>query len=157
MTGWDTLVVVDVQSGFLTTEALRTLPSRIGDFIRRDRPATVVATIYRNDALAPCRLLSGWAGCADAADLELAAPLPQLVDVVHVKNTYGCSDLTATGRTLVVGVDTDVCVTVVAAGLFDAGVDVHVALDLCDSSGGPSAHRAGGVVLQRILGEERLV
>lgn len=86
----------------------------------------------------------------------IADRIPAVVD----KSTYG-TDLAplipAGSKVFVAGFDTDVCVQAIATRLFDAGIDVHVLEDLCGSSGGPAAHRAGLRVLQRIIGSNRLI
>lgn len=154
------MIVVDVQAAFLNAKAPADLPERIAAFLDAHPTAERLATRYVNGPGSPCRTLMGWKGAATSAEVQLHPLIADRVTTVVDKSTYGTdlAHLIAPGsRVLVAGLDTDVCVQAIATGLFDAGVDVHVLEDLCGSSGGPAAHRAGLRVLRRIVGADRLV
>ena len=153
-----TVLAVDVQRAFLTGKAATDLPERIAAFIDLLAPDQVVATRYVNTPGSPCRELMRWTGAEASPDTDLHRAIAERATRVMTKNTYGLREVPEfTGRVYVLGLDTDVCVHAATTQLFDAGIDVAVVADLCDSAGGPQAHAAGLVALSRVVGTERML
>lgn len=157
LVGWVNILVIDVQSGFLGKGGTGEIVAPIRNALEDNPEALVVATVYRNEPGSPCEVLSGWNGCKKSDDWRIPEELLPHIDRVVTKATYGCPNLGLSGRTLVVGIDTDVCVLAAALGLFDAGVDVYVDAALCRSTGGDASHRAGLLALSRIIGSDRIL
>ena len=99
-----------------------------------------------------------------SAEAELAvAPRPDAE--IAVKHGYSAATeaLLASLRTAgarevaLSGIATDNCVLMTAVGLFEAGVRPLVLADYCASHAGAEYHRAGLMLIERLVGEGQVV
>lgn len=58
---------------------------------------------------------------------------------------------------VVMGIDTDVCVLVNSALLFDNGITVKIDTRGCSTNGGPEAEEAARKLLKRYIGREYVI
>ena len=161
---WESIIIVDVQQGFIVDDATGRAADAIGEYLGGTAcsAAEVIATVYRNHPGSPCSVLMDWHGCSSQPDMTVPSAIARHVDRVIEKDTYGLSPAEpgvsgGDGPTLVIGIDTDVCVLMIAGLLFDAGIDVYVAQNLCASSGGEASHQSGINALSRIPGKDRIL
>lgn len=162
------LLVVDVQRGFVTpdTEPVLEPITRSVRHVRANGQL-VVATRFHNPDPGPFRRLMGWERLSSSPEVDL---VPELVDalgpaaIVRAKDGYGALDpwmdhlLTSHGvdEVLLCGIDTDACVLATALQLFASNRRPVVLTDLCASTGGAGAHRAGLAVLRRLIDSRQL-
>lgn len=166
--GCSVLVIVDVQTGFLTRE-VAWLPAAVeAASVEYDR---VVVVSSRNDATSPWRTLLGWRGLPTPQDRALAPEVARLVarGALWVeKKSYSAAPLLlgthndkpllrAGDRVHLAGLELDACVLATCFGLFDAGVDVSVRLDLCATTAGDDAHESTVSLMRRQFGSHRVV
>ena len=150
------LIVVDVQQGFInqyTEDAVPLINGYISQ--HRNEYTTLVATKFINSPVSPF-----------ARYLNYHKMMPQQPDTAIAFDTQGFyvvskheySDPETLFQVIyeseidICGFDTEACVYLTAAGLFDKGYKVNVLYDLCRSSGGEEYHRAALPLLQRTIG-----
>ena len=67
-----------------------------------------------------------------------------------------CNEGTTPDSVYLCGMDTDCCVQLIAARLFELGIHPIVLTSYCASNGGETAHLAGLTVMGRVLGKIHL-
>jgi nicotinamidase-related amidase len=163
--GGDTLLVVDVQCGFINSFT-RHIPSRIARLIETGAFETVLFTRFVNSPDSPYHTLLDWHGSSGPPETDLAEELACLAKDGNVYDKHGLTgvpDALAQRVTRdrlhairVVGIDTDMCVLKIAMDLFDLGVEPIVLIDCCASTAGLQAHLAGLAILSRNIGPHQL-
>ena len=162
----DTLLVVDVQCGFINPFTQH-IPSRIARLIDTGDFDTILFTRFINTPESPYRRLLDWHAASEAPETDLA---PELTCFVTDDNVFDKHGLTGVPEALahrvadddqlrqisVVGIDTDMCVLKIAMDLFDLGVEPIVLIDCCASTAGLQAHLAGLAILSRNIGPHQL-
>ena len=157
-----TLIVVDVQTGFVNEHTRHVVPvvERLQHGYER-----IYATRFVNAGASPYRALLDWHRFGKGStDAKLAfRPAPHAVIVE--KHVYSCvtrsflDELRQSGTTEVslCGIDTDACVMTTALDLFQNGIRPVVLAEACASHAGPDYHEAGLKLLARLIGREQIV
>lgn len=154
------LLVVDVQNGFISNYTARCLP-RIYELIHNGEYDTIIATRFFNPKGSLFRKQLNWDLLADPTETALDPEVEAVADHIVDKTGYsGGEALLDTIRkeqleeVTVVGIDTDVCVLINAALLFDAGIPVSVDTIACATNGGTKAEQAAVELLRRYVGRD---
>lgn len=166
MTHAPTLVVVDVQNGFVTGRTQHVLPviqRLIHHWRERDWP--VVFSRFSNPEGSGYEKWIHWTQLRDATQVALHPDVADTAEVVLDKTTYtvftdeGETILDLhTGDTLVIcGIATDSCVLKTAVDAFERDIEPVVAIDACATHGGQSAQEAGELVLGRFIGRGQMM
>lgn len=154
------LIIVDVQRGFCNEQTAPTIP-RIASLQPSFDP--VIITRFVNPPGSHYeRRTKSQSQRPKSAEVELAfEPVPRAV--ILDKETYGLGphlervlELTRGKRLTVCGWDTEVCVLAVAVQLMDAGRDVNVIAEYCQSCNGIEQHLIGLETLRRTLGPDNV-
>ena len=158
-----TLLLIDFQEGFLKapTEHLRLL---VQELVMDPVFDEVIATRFINAEGSLWRTALNWAGLATAAEQEIAVGLPPWAQVVD-KTSYGLPQAlvqriksrSSSNTVVLAGLEADVCVTVAAAQLFDAGVSVIALSDRMGTNKGEQHHQHALLTLGRIVGRNRVL
>ena len=155
------LVIVDVQNGFLN-EHTDHIPRRVVEL--QEGYGLVVATRYYNPHGSNHRRLMGWERFSPgSSEIDLAFDPVEGATVLD-KSTYTsvCPrllellDLADVEEVHICGVDTDICVSATAVGLFDIGRTPVVLKDFCASHAGEEFHEWGLRILARYIGEKQI-
>lgn len=164
-----TLVLIDAQNGFVTDTHAQNVVNRIWDSLDRGVFDTVIATKFLNKNESVYEKAFDWHGMKAGKDCAVCPELAGYVDVSVTKTTYDCVndiflDALRFGNVgvlpeevYVAGCDTDVCVLLSAAHLFEIGIRPIVLRDLTWSSGGKKSHKAGLRALSRIVGPQNIM
>ena len=157
-----TLIVVDVQRGFVNGHTRHIVPA-----VERLQSGydSIYATRFVNAPASPWRRFMDWRRFAEgSADAELAFQ-PAANAVVVEKHVYSCvnEDLLhdlrdrGTAEVFLCGIDTDACVLVSAVDLFQNGIRPVILAEACASHAGPEYHEAGLRLLERLVGTDRII
>lgn len=160
------LLVIDVQQGFLNENTLP-VKRRIDELLKSKAFDIVIASVYQNYDVSPISQLMGWkkmtspeeqmlAGEAKNADYvvyksKYSAFNDSLIEILEAENNGRLPE-----KISVCGFDTQCCVLMTAADLFEAGIRPVVLTRYCASSCGKESHDAGIVSLESIIGESNL-
>lgn len=156
------LLVVDVQQGFINQHTAPILP-RLAAALSR-YPLVAAARYYNPEGSAVRRQFDWHRFAHGSPECQLAfAPPPDAF--VFDKPIYNACGPELDGwlkrngveQVDVCGINTEVCVFVTAAGLFDGGYRVRALTDLCASTRGPSHHEAGCIALRHTIGDRFVV
>jgi nicotinamidase-related amidase len=158
------LIVIDVQVGFIN-EYTRRVPEALLTLIRNVNFHSLVFTRFRNPKESIFRSAFSWHSLEKDEDISIVPPLLTYAQIVLDKTTYVPNiqgilnqiENTPVDQLYIAGIDTDVCVLLTAAALFDAGHEVKVLADCSMSTGGLSFHIAGLQVLSRIIGKANII
>ncbi len=160
------LLVVDIQQGFIN-ENTREVKSRIDELIKNHVFDVVIATVYQNYNNSPISELMGWKEMTSPEEQKLSGEVIN-ADYFVYKSVYSAYNdslreilSTENGGELpecvyVCGVDTECCVLMTAADLFEASIRPVVLTYYCASSCGEQSHNAGVVSMQSIIGHSNL-
>lgn len=162
------LLVIDIQAGFIVEGANDEAKARIDELLGAGIFDCVIATAYRNYENSPIIRLMGWDKLLTVEEQALVGETALRADHIVYKNTYSAysDSLTALLRAenggelpecvFVAGVDTECCVLMTAADLFEAGIRPVVLTGYCGASGGEEAHRAGIRSMGSLIGRNNL-
>ncbi|WP_408925530.1 isochorismatase family protein [Corynebacterium sp. YSMAA1_1_F7] len=157
------LLVVDVQNGFISDYTSKCLPF-IYDSLQSGEFDLVVATRFYNPEGSPFRKQIHWEKLVTAHEIALDPEVEQRADVIIDKPTYTAGqallDVIADreiDEVVVMGIDTDVCVLVNSALLFDNGITVTIDIRGCATNGGPDAEEAARKLLKRYIGWDYVI
>ena len=157
-----TLIVVDVQRGFVNGHTRHIVPAVERLQAGCDR---IYATRFINPPASPWRRFMDWRRFAEgSADAELAFR-PAAYAVILEKHAYSCvnEDLLRdlrdreTAEVFLCGIDTDACVLVSAVDLFQHGIRPVILAEACASHAGPEYHEAGLRLLERLVGTDQII
>lgn len=165
------LLVVDVQNGFVNPQSIHVVDP-IAAFVEKwlDHGNRVIFTRFINGEDSQWESLMHWTRLRTSPETDLSPRLaeisalaPELAAVVE-KRTYssltpGVMDAITNedpSQVLVCGTATDACVLKTAVDLFEAGCTPLVVEDLCASDAGLATHRAGLMVIKRLIGAEQI-
>lgn len=165
-----TLVVIDVQNGFVTDESRHVVPV-IRDLVDRWQAAggDTVFTRYHNYPGSPYERLIGWSGLMGPPETDLVAELRPYADkATAVVDKYSYSLLSSVdGAHLVAqhgwttlfvcGIDTESCVMKTAVDAFEQGLTPWIIEDASASHSGPVPHNAGLLLARRFIGEGQVI
>lgn len=147
-----TLIIVDMQAGFMTNSTCKRLIPRIQELLDTTSFKEVVTTKFVNTENSPFVTQLGYIRMLTEEDTRLLFPGYKVV----CKNTYTALHewKPSTKRVWIVGVDTEGCVAQIAIECFETGYEVSVLPYYCSSSGGVEYHFAGLKILRRLIGEK---
>ncbi|MGB8274623.1 MAG: cysteine hydrolase [Alphaproteobacteria bacterium] len=156
------LLIIDVQEGFIN-DWTRHMPAAVEAL--QARFPRVVATRFENREGSPFRTLKALARFAPGSAEGRLAFVPRPDAEIAVKTGYtAVSDKFLASlregqvrEVAVSGIATDNCVLVTAVDLFQAGLRPLVLADYCASHAGEAYHRAGLMLLERLVGEGQIV
>ncbi len=156
-----TLIVVDVQRGFVNGHTRHVVPIVERLQTGYDR---IYATRFVNAPASPWRRFMDWRRFAEgSAEAELAFR-PAANAAIVGKHVYSCvtGDLLRdlrdreTAEVSLCGIDTDACVLVSAVDLFQNGIRPVILAQACASHAGPEYHEAGLRLLERLVGKGQI-
>ncbi len=161
--GESALVLVDFQEGFLRENTAH-LRSPVQDLVLSGAFQVIVATRFLNRDNSLWKTVMGWDGLMTVAEQALAVRLPPETLVID-KHSYGLPETViselatafAKGNVYLAGIETDVCVSVIAAQLFDHGVPGIVLADYTASARGEPHQEHALATLSRIVGRNRVL
>lgn len=163
-----TLVIVDVQNGFVTDETRHVIPA-IVELAKRwhEMGGGVVCSRYHNYEGSAFERLMDWRQVYTPPDTNLVPELSGHANHSTILDKYSYSALTpelidltvrkAVTDLIICGIDTDLCVLKTALDAFEHGLTPWVVTNASASTGGSSAHNAALMVLGRGIGEYHLV
>ncbi len=156
------LVIIDLQKGFVN-DWTRHLPAAVEDLQKSYN--SVIATKFINPPGSPYRDFLGWSRFApDHSDETDLAFVPRDDAKIIEKNVYSAApEIILKTQELQInevslcGIATDNCLLKTAADLFEFSIKPLILVDYCASHGGPEAHQAGLLVLERMIGKDQLI
>jgi nicotinamidase-related amidase len=161
-----TLVVIDVQNGFVNERTRPSLPfaSKLIEHWQAKR-WPVVFTRFHNPAGSGYERWLAWTGLRADDETALHDVVAGCADTVVDKSIYtaftpeGEQALAVhAGDTLVIcGIDTESCVLKTALDAFERDVRPVIAIDACATDGGEVAQQAARLVLERAVGSDQLM
>ena len=169
----DTIIVVDMQNGFMLnsdgriSESMSNIAERIRHILNRHHFKHRIFTTFRNigDGGFFAEQLE-WNKCQQAPETEIIDTLSEYPTVHIRKTTYSAfraptlyNYLTRNNikETYICGADTNVCVTSMLLDLADRNIRPIVIEDLCASHSGEKFHKAGVLNFPKIVGERNIV
>ncbi len=167
-TGKRILLAIDVQKGFERKECTLKNAEKIGELLRKELFDAVIATQFFNTKDSVYYRWLHWPRLQKAEDTALNPEVLKKSCRVITKNIYNCPDGelmsalrecnegTPPDSVYLCGMDTDCCVQLIAARLFELGIHPIVLTSYCASNGGETAHLAGLTVMGRVLGKIHL-
>ncbi len=166
--GKNILIIIDVQKGFTKKFTVEKIPA-IADLVSRRLFDAVIATKYWNTLDSNISKLMGWKDMCTEAEQELIPEIQPYVDYVTTKNIYSgateelvdllkqLNDGKLPGYVFLLGFDTECCLLMTAANLFEMGVRPLVLTEYSGSHDGPKYHDAGIVALEHLIGPNFLI
>ncbi len=160
------LLVIDVQQGFIDKNTV-TVKNRIDALIKSGIFDCVIASVYQNYEGSPISRLMDWHEMTSPDEQKITGETANADHFIY-KSEYSAFNASLAqilknenGGELpecvfLVGVDTECCVLMTAADLFEAGIRPVVLTHYCGSSGGDISHNAGIVSLKSIIGENNM-
>jgi nicotinamidase-related amidase len=161
-----TLVVIDVQNGFVTERTRSALPLAVRLIeLWQAKRWPVVFTRFRNPEGSGYERRLAWTGLRGAEQTALHERVAGYAQTVVDKTTYTAFTRDGErvlavhpGDTLVIcGIDTDGCVLKTALDAFERDVNPVIAIDACTTDGGAAAQQAARLVLERTVGPGQVV
>lgn len=160
------LLVIDIQQGFIDENTVA-VKARIDELLKCKIFDCIIASVYHNYEGSPISRLMDWhemttpdeqkiVGEAVNADhfiykTEYSAFNNSLMEILKNENGGELPE-----SVFLVGVDTECCVLMTAADLFEEGIRPVVLTYYCGSSGGEISHNGGIISLQSIIGKNNL-
>ena len=161
-----TLVVIDVQNGFVNERTRSALPlaAKLVEHWQAMRWPVVFTRFHNSEGSGFERWL-GWAGLRADDETALHESVAPAAETVVDKTTYTAFTSEGeealgvhAGDTLVIcGIDTDSCVLKTALDAFERDVRPVIAIDACATDGGEAAQQAARLVLERAVGSEQVL
>ena len=156
----NTLLIVDVQKGFINESTLF-IPKAVQKL--QEDYQQVFITKFINIEESPFRKLMSW------HELSIGDPNVELAfrpvkrAIILEKTAYTCVDkyflkcLENLTTVDICGIDTDACVMKCALDLFENGKTPRVLANYCASSGGTYYHKSALKILERNIGKEQII
>lgn len=163
------LIVIDMQNGFARTEQMVKLSERIKVLLKRDLFDSVIATRFLNNDKSMFEKMFGWYRLKAEDERQIISGIEEYVDCYVDKYIYNCvtpsfiqrlcqlNDGEYPKKVFIIGADTDCCVLTIATALFENNIRPIVLTKYVDSNGGSESHKAGLLVLKRLIGKNQLV
>lgn len=163
------LAVVDVQNGFVSESSRRAVPV-IADVVDRWQAngGDTVFTRYSNYPGSPFERLIGYFELHGSPETDLVPQLTRSAEravTVIDKSVYtlfsetGSAAVDRHGWTdiYICGIDTECCVLKTAVDAFERGYTPWVLTDACASHSDEESHRAGLLILSKLIGPNQLI
>ena len=160
------LLVIDIQNGFIDKNTV-SAKTRIDTLIQTGVFDCVIASVYQNYPDSPISRLMGWYGMTMPREQQLVGEAAN-ADYFVYKSTYSAFSASLVeilkkenggkipDRVYIAGVDTECCVPLTAADLFENGIRPVVLTFYCGSSGGEEHNNAGIMSIKSIIGESNM-
>ena len=161
------LIVVDMQNGFDRYEQTHKLAKKVIELTNSGIFDKIIATRFLNKEGSQYTKFINWHRLMSSPDIDLVEGIK--ADAVVDKWVYTCvtkdflellkkcNDGELPSHIFVCGVDTDCCVMKTATDLFEQSIMPIVLTEYCDSNGGPESHKAGIMVMDRLIGRKSIV
>lgn len=155
-----TLVVVDLQKGFLRNGCQDTL-NKIEKAAQSSYFDHIIATRFLNHPDSHFEKYLGWRGLSKVEEQIIASDIViKKAQIVFDKDSYSFLNTSflnllqncAYGKLFLAGADTDACILKSAFDCFEMGLDFCVIEDCCFSSGGKTMHDYAIQIMKRSLG-----
>lgn len=157
------LLLIDVQRGFISDYTSRCIPF-IHSTLEESTFDLVVATQFYNPTQSLFREQIHWHKFSDDSDIALDDAVREHSDLVIRKSTYSAGQdlinvlkVNKIEKVVVMGIDTDVCVAINSALLFDNLIPVTIDSRGCATNGGPEAEKAAINMLKRYIGYDFVI
>lgn len=157
------ILIVDVQYGFLNANTAD-LPGKIRKLLEERPFDHRIFTEFHNRENSPFERFMDWSDLKTPHQVETVRELQPLASVTFRKSGYTAvtQELIAylNGHGIkevrIAGIDTDACVLLTAADLFQIGIRPIVLADYCASTAGKETHEAALSLLPRIIGANQI-
>ena len=158
------LVIVDLQKGFLN-ETTKHIVDKIKELVKTKKFNHIVASQFINVKNSPFQRLMSWFDLQKAEEIALDPLVLDVAEKIFQKDIYSCWTCefekyvkeNEIDEIYFCGVDTDACVLKSAVDTFERNIDVKVIVNCCASTGGIDSHRAGLLVLGRLIGKKNIL
>ena len=168
----DTIIVVDVQKGFLKSsnkeheKNLRELPQKIAGLLDKRYFHHRIFTTFRNAGQNSFfHKHMNWLECQTSPDIDIADELEGYATLKIEKNTYSAFSNPAVKKYMlenniaeayVCGIDTNVCVASMLLDLADRNIKPTLIEDLCNSHSGEEYHKEAIRNFPKIIGQHNI-
>lgn len=161
------LIVVDMQNGFNRYDQTHILAKKVVELTNSGIFDKIIATRFLNKEGSQYTKFLNWHRLMSSPDIDLVDGIK--ADEVVDKWVYTCvtddfmrllkkcNDGEIPSHIFICGADTDCCVLKTATDLFEKSVMPIVLTEYCDSNGGPESHKAGIMVMDRLIGKKSIV
>ena len=161
------LIVVDMQNGFNRYDQTHILAKKVVELTNSKLFDKVIATRFLNREGNQYTKIINWHRLMTSPDIDLVEGIK--ADEVIDKNVYTCvtsefmnllkkcNDGVMPTHVFICGADTDCCVMKTAVDIFEQSIMPIVLTEYCDSNGGPDSHKAGILVMNRLIGKKCIV
>lgn len=159
------LVIIDMQNGFINEETAHLVPEMVAFIqVNKDKFDDIVGTRYINHENTACYRFEGWKECMEGTeDAEIVPELLPYFTRVFDKHQYTCWNKEFIeyakdfDKLYFMGVNTGCCVLHSAFDAYNNLQDCAVIRDLCGSTSGASSHAAAIQVLEECITKERVL
>lgn len=162
------LIIVDIQNGFIKTDETYAVYENIKALLNQKIFDAVIATKFVNIQNSAFEKLMHWTQMMDTTSQSIPTDLHKYIDCTIEKHIYTPSkdklfnalhtlNNTLPNKVFIVGVDTDACVTMTATMLFENNIRPIVLTKYTASTGGIESHKAGLLVMKRLIGNNQLI
>lgn len=162
------LIIVDIQNGFIKTDETYAVYENIKALLNQKIFDAVIATKFVNIQNSAFEKLMHWTQMMDTTSQSIPTDLHKYIDCTIEKHIYTPSkdklfnalhtlNNTLPNKVFIVGVDTDACVTMTATMLFENNIRPIVLTKYTASTGGVASHKAGLLVMKRLIGSKQLI
>lgn len=161
----DCLVIIDVQNGFLCHPSTLQISSKIRQLVQVHRFDHIVCTQFCNKNNSPFERFLNWHELKDQNSQTVHPEILAISEQVFPKSGYSCftpeleqfQKENQIDQFVFAGVDTEGCVLQSAVDCFERNIPGKVFFPCCASNGGPDAHQAGILVIERLIGSGNLI
>lgn len=161
------LIVVDMQNGFNRYDQTHLLAKKVVELTNSGIFDKIIATRFLNREGNQYTRIINWHRLMTSPDIDLVEGIK--ADEVVDKWIYTCvtkefmnllekcNDGEIPTHVFICGADTDCCVMKTATDIFEQSIMPIVLTEYCDSNGGPESHKAGIMVMNRLIGKKCIV
>ena len=162
------LIIVDIQNGFIKTNEIYTVYENIKELLNQKISDAVIATKFVNVQNSAFDKIMNWTQMMNVVSQSIPDDLHEYIDCIIEKHIYTPSkdklfhalytlNNILPSKVFIVGVDTDACVTMTATMLFENDIRPIVLTKYTASTGGIESHKAGLLVMKRLIGSKQLI
>ena len=162
------LIIVDIQNGFIQTAETHAAYENIKELLNQKIFDAVIATKFVNVKNSAFERMMNWTQMMDTTSQSIPTDLHKYIHCIIEKHTYTPSkhklfhalhtlNNTIPNKVFIVGVDTDACVTMTTIMLFESRIRPIVLTKYTASTGGITLHKAGLLVMKRLIGNNQLI